>query len=212
MTRPPDFDDLVGKELPPGERERLRRAHELLAEAGPAPELAPWLEQAPTPWVTRSETTRREPRDSPQRWRLILLAAAIALTGFVVGTFVSGGSTGTSFKATRVVELRGSSADPRALAVIRIGKRDAGGNWPMVLEVGGLHAQPPDGYYTLALVRNGKPEVPCGTFRVEQDLSRSTTVRLNAPYDLREFHGWVVTEFEPGGSHDISKQPVVLRS
>jgi len=33
MTRPPDFGELVGAEVPAQERERLRRAHELLMEA-----------------------------------------------------------------------------------------------------------------------------------------------------------------------------------
>jgi len=34
MTRPPNFDDLVGTDLEPAERERLRRAHDLLVAAG----------------------------------------------------------------------------------------------------------------------------------------------------------------------------------
>ena len=35
----PDFDELVGTDLEPDERERLERVHELLLEAGPPPEL-----------------------------------------------------------------------------------------------------------------------------------------------------------------------------
>ena len=47
MTRPPDFDELVGKEVPEHERERLKRTHELLVQAGPPPELSPALETVP---------------------------------------------------------------------------------------------------------------------------------------------------------------------
>ena len=41
MSREPDFDALVGADVPGEERDRLRRAHELLVAAGPPPELAP---------------------------------------------------------------------------------------------------------------------------------------------------------------------------
>ena len=37
--RGPSFDDLVGDDLAPAERERLLRVHELLIQAGPPPEL-----------------------------------------------------------------------------------------------------------------------------------------------------------------------------
>ena len=49
MTRYPDFDDLIGGDVPAEERERLRRAHELLVEAGPPPELSPEMESVPWP-------------------------------------------------------------------------------------------------------------------------------------------------------------------
>src|SRR4051794_41943180 len=39
----PDFEDLVGTDLEPEERDRLRRAHDLLIAAGPPPELPPAL-------------------------------------------------------------------------------------------------------------------------------------------------------------------------
>ena len=35
----PDFDELVGTDLEPGERARLERVHELLIAAGPPPDL-----------------------------------------------------------------------------------------------------------------------------------------------------------------------------
>ena len=47
MTRRPDFDDLVGQDVPPEERARLHRTHELLLEAGPPPELSPEMDAVP---------------------------------------------------------------------------------------------------------------------------------------------------------------------
>ena len=39
VSGPPNFDELIGPDLPPDERERLRRVHELLVAAGPPPEM-----------------------------------------------------------------------------------------------------------------------------------------------------------------------------
>ena len=47
MTNRPDFDELVGQNVPGEERARLRRAHDLLIEDGPPPELSPELDQVP---------------------------------------------------------------------------------------------------------------------------------------------------------------------
>ena len=49
MSRPPDFDELVGNVEEPDERERLRRVHELLVEAGPPPDLSPALSSIEPP-------------------------------------------------------------------------------------------------------------------------------------------------------------------
>ena len=43
----PNFDELVGAELPPSERERLRLVHDLLVAAGPPPELPKLLASPP---------------------------------------------------------------------------------------------------------------------------------------------------------------------
>ena len=47
MSDTPEFRDLVGEGLPPGERERLERVHKMLIEAGPPPELPPELQEVP---------------------------------------------------------------------------------------------------------------------------------------------------------------------
>jgi hypothetical protein len=56
------------------------------------------------------------------------------------------------------------------------------------------------------LSKKGRPAATCGTFTI----SRSTlSVRLNAPYSLRRYDGWIVTrETEAGGG----SHPIVLRT
>jgi hypothetical protein len=49
----PDFDELVGTDLPVAERERLLRVHQLLLEAGPPPEVVP-----DTPVVVEADRER----------------------------------------------------------------------------------------------------------------------------------------------------------
>jgi len=65
MTRPPNFDDLVGTDLEPAERERLRRAHDLLVAAGPPAELTPEFEAGPTLAMTLGRPKRQ--RTLPRR-------------------------------------------------------------------------------------------------------------------------------------------------
>jgi hypothetical protein len=45
---PPNLDDLLEGIEDPGERDRLRRMHDLLVATGPPPELSPALACAPT--------------------------------------------------------------------------------------------------------------------------------------------------------------------
>jgi hypothetical protein len=196
MTRRPDFDELVGLEVPAEERERLRRAHELLIEAGPPPELSPEMESVPWPddalgplWGRRKPSSAR---------RVLLLAAALAtaiFVGFLLGQ-ASGPSSKTSIDARRTVQLHGTSLARGALATLKLGNRDSEGNWPMVLSVKGLPQLPPDGYYDLYLTKGGKPLVSCGTFNVKGE----TVVPLSAAYNLERFdeNGWVIVRKTPG--------------
>lgn len=206
MTRRPDFDELVGNDVPEDERERLRRAHELLLAAEPPPELSleldsvPWPEEALTPlWRVRRPATRRRP----------LLAAAVIATAVLIG-FLLGQTTSsdsTSINAVRTVKLRGTELDRDALATLMLGKRDSQGNWPMVLRVSGLARLPEGGYYDLYLTRKGKPVAKCGVFNVGRG---ETVVRLSASYDLKDFdkNGWVVTRQTPP-NHEPTE--IVLR-
>jgi hypothetical protein len=191
----PDFDEMVGGgDLPEEERERLRRTHELLVQAGPPPELGPEMEAVPWPeealmplGLTRRAGKKRSP---------LLLAATVAtagLLGFVIGQASS--SSSTSLDAARVVRLEGTELAPQGRGTLEIGEKDSHGNWPMVLHVTGLRSLPPGGYYDLFLSREGKPIALCGTFNVRRG---ETIVRMNAAYELKKFEGWVVTRQQPG--------------
>ena len=204
MSRPPDFDDLVGGELSPGERERLERVHDLLVAAGPPPELPP----------SAAEPTTESPREValaflPRR-RLgaaLALAAAIALVAFL-GGYIAGyrHHKTAAFSAVRTVTLHGTRHAPAATAIVAIGK-SSNGNLPMLVTAEGLKRLPPESYYTLALTKHGKPVVTCGTFKVPSAGAR-TTVRMQVAYDVSRFDGWVVTEYR----HGEKAEPVVLKS
>ena len=74
MTRGVDFDELM-EDADPGDRERLRRVHDMLVAAGPPAELPPEIEAGPTLAMTlgRRRSARRMKR------RVALLAAAIVI-------------------------------------------------------------------------------------------------------------------------------------
>jgi hypothetical protein len=197
MTRPPDFDELVGLDVEQDERERLLRVHALLVEAGPPPELSPELEAGPTLALTMGR--RRQPR-LVQR-RVMLLAAAIAVLALAFfGGYLAGNGHGVT--AWKTLQLAGTRNAPSASASLQVEPVDAAGNWPMQLAVTGLPRLPAHSFYEVYLVRNGKPYAPCGTFVVSGG-DAATTVSLNAPYRLHHGDSWIVTrvlrgQHEPG--------------
>ena len=174
MTTPgPDFDELVGAEVDPAERERLLRVHDALLEAGPPPELSPGT-APPVPEVVSLNRRRR-------RRAFLALAAALGAVAFAVG-FAVAESGGPS--TDRVIAMSGAGGASASLEIFEI---DDAGNWPMELEVRDLAP----GDYELWLTRDGKLAAPCGDFVVAGE---KTTVPLNAPYRLRRFDAWVVVE------------------
>lgn len=175
MSRPPDFDQLVGEGLPAGERERLLRVHELLVQAGPPPELRP----APTVVPLR-----------PRRRRLALVALAAALGA---GLFAAGwvvGDRGDEPATFDVVAMTGTAYTTGLSGSITIYDVDEAGNWPMKLEVEGLEPSPDRKTYELWLTKEGELAAYCGNFLADAD--GTTTVPLNAPYRFKDFDGWVV--------------------
>jgi hypothetical protein len=193
VSRVPNFDDLVGSDVPEEERQRLRRAHELLVQAGPPPELSPEMDVVP--WPDESQ----RPPGKPRQQRLLLLAAALAtaaVLGFVLGQSSGPSSSSASIEPVRVVKLAGTSLDRNARGTLELGKADEGGNWPMLLHATRLRQLPEGGYYNLYLTKGGKPVVLCGSFNVR---SGEAIVRFSAAYDLSHFDrdGWVITRQLP---------------
>jgi hypothetical protein len=197
----PEFDDLVGNDIPAEERARLHRAHELLVQAGPPPELGPELESVPWPDDALSPVFGRRKRSGRRR---VLLAAAI-VTAVVVGVFLGQATKDSSFKAERTVALQGTALAQTASGSLAVGKKRPDGNWPMELRVKNLEWLPDGGYYDLYLTRGGKPLVLCVTFNAKGE----TVVRFSAAYQLDRFdeNGWVVTRQRRG--HHIPNQIVL---
>jgi hypothetical protein len=197
MPKEPDFRDLVGDDLAEEERARLKRVHDLLVAAGPPPELPPALAE---PDLHRPEpSVAFLPR---RRIGLALgLAAAVALVAFL-GGFLAG-RTGDQFATSFEIPMHGTAAAEGASARIEVGKLDSSGNWPLRLVLHNLRPLAKGRYYEMFLTRHGKRLASCGTFRTDHN---GSTVRLNAPYNLRSFDGWVVTREGPG----LRGHPVVL--
>jgi hypothetical protein len=192
MTQGPNFEELVGEDLPAEEEARLRRAHELLLAAGPIPELPPGLEE-PTIGEQRRPQDENVYQLLPRRrvGAALALAAAIALVAFVGGYIV--GFRHEGFTAQYSVPMHGV-AGVDASAKIQIGSRDANGNWPLKVEARGL-PRLKTGYYEMFLT-HGKQMFTCGTFGGAG--AKTVKVRLNAPYRLQRGDGWIVVKELPG--------------
>jgi Anti-sigma-K factor rskA len=201
--RTPELDELVGTEVPPAERDRLRGVHQLLVKAGPPPELSPELEKVPWPddALAPLGLRRREP-ERRRAWLPLLAAATIGLfIGFFAGQ--TGDNRSTSIDSVATKHMHGTALARGAVAAIEIGRRGADGNWPMIVTVTNLPSLPNGGYYDLWLSRHGKPIALCGSFNVKQ--GTETVVRLSAAYSLTRFDGWVITR-RVAGQQDTSKQ------
>ena len=204
MTDKPDFRELVGDDLPDEERARLERVHELLVAAGPPPELPPALVEPdlePCDLDPRDESVKFLPR---RRAGFVLgIAAAVGVAAFL-GGFLSGRAK-EPFSTVFHVQMQGTAQAKSASATINVGKADEAGNWPLKVDVHGLKPLPKGQYYEMFLTHEHRATVSCGTFRVAKS---GDSVRLNAPYNLRRFDGWIVTLERPGSR----THPVVLRT
>ncbi len=203
MTRTPDFEDIVGADLEREERERLLRVHDLLVIAGPPPELTPEIERGPTLAMTLGRPGRR----GVERRVALLAAAVLVLVVAFLGGYLAGHRNAGSLSGGRTLNLVGTAQAPGALAALHVREVDSAGNWPMTLSATGLPKLPPHGYYEVFLTRNGKIFAPCGVFLVKS-ATGAVSVQLNAPYDLRQGAGWVVTKQLPGHRET---GPIVLK-
>lgn len=183
--RGPDFDELVGADLEPAERERLVRVHELLVAAGPPPELSASLAES------RTAVTPIRPRErSRRRVALVALAAAFGLALFGVGVLVGGQADERAVDF--VVDMSGTAAAADATASLVVFEIDDAGNWPIEFRVRGLSPSPSGRPFELWLTKGGRLSALCGSFLAEPD--GTTVVPMSAPYRFKEFDGWVVVE------------------
>jgi hypothetical protein len=196
VSREPDLRELVGDDLEPEEEARLRRVHDLLLFVGPPPELPPSAAAAPgTVEEEEHEHVRLRELGLPPRGRgrVLALAGALVAAALIAGFLVGRGEGG--FETDYSVPMQATAQAGGASAVIDVGERDDGGNWPLRLKVSGLPELPEGSWYELYLTRGGNLAASCGTFRT---LPGETEVRLNAPYSFEGPHGWVIVERRPG--------------
>jgi hypothetical protein len=207
VTDKPDFDAFV-EGMPPEERERLRRVHDLLVAAGPPPELPPALAKPPPEREERERTPFLTTLPRRRLGAVVTAAIGVAAAGFGIGYLAGAGNDNASraeFVTVFTLEMKPTSAAREgAAAVLRIGKKEEGGNIPLAVSASGLDPVPEGGYYELWLTKKvgkrQKREVSCGTF-IASD--RDLSVRLNAPYTLEPgFNGWIITRHLPGSKND----------
>jgi hypothetical protein len=191
--RPPEFSELVGEDVSPEERTRLEQVHQMMVTSGPLPELPLALQKAPV--VEDRHGASAAFAFLPRRGgRILTIAAGFALLTLIVGYVI--GNHRSGFRTDFTVSMKGTAVAPEAGGVLKVGTLDAGGNWPLELEVAGLKELPKGSWYTLYLTKKKKPSESCGTFRVH---AGTTTVRMNAPYDFSKYDGWIVTAQTRGG-------------
>jgi hypothetical protein len=177
-----DFRDLVGDDLSQEERVKLERVDRLLRSVPAPPSEVPGsLDRA----VNRIGTERRQ--WSPGRLAAaVALAVTLAALFFGVGRWTTGGEP--HYRAS--IQMKPAASNPRASALIKLGDRDANGNWKLKLQVDGLPELSGDGYYVLWLAKDGKYAATCGTFKVRGD----TTIDMTVSYRLSEYDAWVISE------------------
>jgi hypothetical protein len=184
-VKTPDFDDIVGTEGSPEELAELLQVHNLLVSAAAPPELSDGR------------------RPAPRRRRSLARGLAAAAFGFaaVLASLTAGLAVGRTFghdgdaRQAFSRPMHGVGAAAAANAVIKVGAEDASGNRTLRMAVHSLPSLQ-KGWYTLYLTEKGKALVDCGVFRT--GATGSADVSMNAPSDLAEYDGWIVTATVPG--------------
>jgi len=185
-VRAPDFDDIVGTEGSPEELAELRQVHNLLVSATAPPE----------PAYRRRRARRPRRAFFVRGWAAAAFGFAAVLASLAGGLAI-GRTFGHESDARQAFSrpMHGIGAAATASAVIKVGAEDANGNRTLRMAVSSLPALQ-KGWYTLYLTEKGEPLVDCGVFRT--GVAGSANVSMNAPVDLAEYDGWIVTASVPG--------------
>jgi hypothetical protein len=182
------FDQLIDAgDIPPEERDRLRRVHELLLATDAPAEVPESLRQAP-----RVDEERPAARPARRPWRRIRPAFALVAAALAAAVFGAGYYLGDrDVEPVAVIEMSGVGREAGADGSIELLPADDSGNWPMRVLLRGLEPSADrQDFYELWLTKKGKLAASCGRFTIHEGL---TTVSLSVPYRLRAFDGWVVT-------------------
>jgi hypothetical protein len=183
----PDFDELIDEEGSPAELDEMRRVHDLLVSASPPPSLDHQL--------------RRPPRIRslvPRTWAIAAVALATALSVVIGAAIGYTAAHGPGFQTGFTRPMHGIGPAATASALIKVGNEDTNGNRPLRISVQALPALPNNAWYELYLTKKGKPVVACGIFQTGHN--GTAHVSMNAPADLAEYDGWIVTALIPGHS------------
>jgi hypothetical protein len=183
-----DFETMAGgPDLGEAERMRLLRAHDAVIAAGPLAELPPHMAQAPQ---VGAEVVALP---SGRRRSYLLVAAAVALVAFAIGSATAGRKQAAPFAAAWTHPMTGTALAPGAKATIAGTETDSAGNWKMLFKTTGLPKVHGHQYYVLWLTKHGRPVAMCGSFLVGDGTTVATYVE---PYEVHEFDGWAVTLWE----------------
>jgi hypothetical protein len=181
MSERPDFHELLGGDVSPEERADLERIDSLLRAAGPPPA------EIPSSLTRRVEQIGARPLRTWRRTALALaFAATLAAIFFGIGRWTEADEV--AYRAA--IPMQATAGNPRAEGLIKVGEKDAQGNWKLRLEVKGLPPLSGDRYYVLWLARDGKYAATCGSFNAKGD----TVVDMTASYRLSDYDAWVVSE------------------
>ena len=197
MREPPDLRDLVGRELPPGELDQLRRVDALLRSVPPPPH------EVPTSLTQAVAEVPLAGRRRPRR-RRVTVALAFAALVIAASFFALGHWSGSRFVTAYSVDLEPTASAPEARALVRVGERDEGsGNVELLVDVSGLPRLGEGEDYALWLERDGEWAATCGYFAVGEG---TTTVRMTVSYQFRDFDAWVIS----GGDRRDEPPPLLV--
>ena len=194
MSEPRDIRELVGADVADEELARLRRVDSVLRSIPGPPEVPASLTRA----VGRIPGSRRRPRARGRTLAAVALAAALAALAFGLGARLGG----DEFEERAAVAMRATEHARGANAVLRVGRADEDGNWPLRLEVSGLPRLPEGGYYSLWLAKDGAYGAPCGSFRIGEG---ETEAEWTVSYALDGYDAWVVTAYRPNEPRDAER-------